>query len=283
VSLMFVLALLGCQDQSNDLELHGTLLEKTLQIESYLGGDSSAIHLQLSQLLNQDYLNKDDSLSVVVKNWLYSQLQLKFNLDRNNLAGILPSQVLRQKQSTCVGTLWLAILYAQQQHLPLKAVYMPGHIYMKIKTGSQAASYLASQTENQPFKTTDMIFGMTTDNIALTNSINLEPNRSGYTYTDSIYRMKYPKKYPSSYYQKELSDSEFLAVILYTLGGSFMEGKQYQKARTFYQLAIQEFPSFVEARVNNAISLYHLGDQAEAKELLQQISHPIAQMKLGEM
>jgi len=140
---------------------------------------------------------------------------------------VLPLRVLENKKSGCMGLSWLALMVAESRQLPLHAVLLPGHVYLRYEQ--------------------------------LGRSINLEPNRRGYFYTDEEYREKYKDGRWTGLEFRPLESREFVGLAAFDIGNLYLESEP-PRALTWYRMAEEFFPAYPGIRANQAIAKSRLPD-----------------------
>ncbi len=138
---------------------------------------------------------------------------------------IFPHRVLESGVSSCVGATWLALMLGEARNVRIDAILLPGHVF---------------------FRTCD---------------VNMEPNRSGYSYTDEEYRQKYAAGPWSGYEFSPLRKKQFLGIVAFNLGNSLREADP-QKALAWYKVASEFFPAFPGIEANRILALKELSRSA---------------------
>ena len=207
------------------LPAKSTLWESVLQAHSLLSHQS----LDTSGFGNLDLAFQENrpQSAAEFKALLFDSLGLQFDPQKNQFTSINPFSALRNKKGTCMGTSTLALFLAEKHNLPLKGVSLPGHFFLRWETGSE--------------------------------SVNLEPNRGGYSYTNEEYLAKYNVQDSSLWKMNSLSPLESFAYYLYTIGTAFYHQGLFVEARSWLENAVEREPNLVEARGNLALSLRKLG------------------------
>lgn len=130
---------------------------------------------------------------------------------------ILPLQVLETGKSGCLGLSWLALMVAETREIPLSAILLPGHVFIR--------------------------YGTT----------NLEPNRQGFSYTDEEYREKYKAGPWTGFEFKPLTSSQFMGLAAFDMGNLYLNG-DVRHALVWYRIAEQFFPDYEGIRVNQQVA-----------------------------
>lgn len=137
---------------------------------------------------------------------------------------VLPLRVLQNRKSGCMGLSWLALMVAEARHLPLKAILLPGHVFLR--------------------------YG---------DSVNLEPNRRGYAYTDAEYREKYKDGTWTGLEFQPLSAAEFIGLAAFDIGNLYLESEP-RRALTWYRMAEEFFGAYPGISVNQEVAKSRLPD-----------------------
>ncbi len=134
---------------------------------------------------------------------------------------IFPHSVLESGVSSCVGATWLALMLGEARSIRIDAILLPGHVF---------------------FRTCD---------------INMEPNRSGYSYTDAEYRQKYAAGPWSGYEFSPLHKKQFLGIVAFNLGNALRKAEP-QKAIAWYKVASEFFPAYPGIEANRILAIREL-------------------------
>lgn len=127
---------------------------------------------------------------------------------------ILPLRVLDSKISGCMGLTWLALMVAEVRQIRLSAILLPGHVFLR--------------------------YG---------DSVNLEPNRKGFSYTDEEYREKYRDGIWTGYEFKPLTSAQFMGLAAFNMGNVYFSS-DVPHALTWYRMAEAFFPEYEGIKVN---------------------------------
>ena len=142
---------------------------------------------------------------------------------------ILPLRVLETRRSGCMGLAWLAMMVAEAREIPLEAILLPGHVYLRyVPVGKPP--------------------------------VNLEPNRRGYTYTDEEYREKYKAGRWSGLEFKPLAPAQFTGLAAFDMGNLYLETEP-SRALRWYRLAGDLFPEYPGISENQKIAKSRLPDR----------------------
>lgn len=134
---------------------------------------------------------------------------------------VLPLRVLANKKSGCMGLSWLALMVAESRGLPLDAILLPGHVFLR---------YGGDE-----------------------NAVNLEPNRHGFSYTDEEYREKYKEGRWTGLEFKPLETRQFVGLAAFDIGNLYLEN-DVPRALTWYRMAEEFFPEYPGISVNQTIA-----------------------------
>ena len=143
---------------------------------------------------------------------------------------VFPLRTLANRKGGCMGISWLALMVAEARHLPLTAVLLPGHVFLRYgHDDGRAQVGFAPKT------------------------VNLEPNRRGYSYTDEEYREKYKDGHWTGLEFKPLTARAFVGLAAFDQGNLFLESDPH-RALTWYRLAEEFFPEYPGISVNQGIA-----------------------------
>ena len=150
---------------------------------------------------------------------------------------ILPLQVLETRRSGCMGLSWLAMMVAEAREIPLEVILLPGHVYLRYgKDDGRAQVGFAPRT------------------------VNLEPNRRGYTYTNEEYREKYKAGRWTGLEFKPLTPAQFAGLAAFDLGNLYLQTEP-PRALRWYRLAGDLFPEYPGISENQKIAKSRLPDK----------------------
>ena len=141
---------------------------------------------------------------------------------------ILPLAVLQEKKSGCVGLSWLAMMVAEARQIPLSVMMLPGHVFLRYEKDS-----------------------LTT--------VNLEPNRRGFSYTDEEYLEKYREGKWTGLEFKPLLPSQFVGLAAFNMGNLYLD-HDLRRALTWYRMAETFFPEYPGIKANQYIAKSRLPD-----------------------
>lgn len=182
-------------------------------------------------------VNKDPLQSLKSLLWDYWKIEFA-GAGENSVAkdAVLPLRVLETKKSGCMGLSWLAMMVAEARHLPLNAILLPGHVFLRYGKNNGLEEFGFSR-----------------------KIVNLEPNRRGYSYTDEEYREKYKDGRWTGFEFKPLKKNEFIGLAAFDLGNFYLETEP-RRALTWYRLADEFFPQYPGIEVNRNIARSKLPD-----------------------
>lgn len=142
---------------------------------------------------------------------------------------VLPLRVLETRRSGCLGLAWLAMLAAEARQIPLQAILLPGHVFLRYAPAGEPP-------------------------------VNLEPNRRGYSYTDDEYREKYRDGNWSGLEFKPLGARELAGLAAFDIGNLYLDS-DVSRALRWYRLADDLFPAYSGIGVNREIAKSRLPDR----------------------
>ena len=134
---------------------------------------------------------------------------------------VLPLRVLENRKSGCMGLSWLALMVAEARQLPLNAILLPGHVFLRYDFAN--------------------------------NSVNLEPNRRGFSYTDAEYREKYQKGPWTGLEFRPLKTKEFVGLAAFDIGNLYLDS-DVPRALTWYRMAEEFFPEYPGIDANQTVA-----------------------------
>ena len=172
---------------------------------------------------------------------VFTELGYTREVDSHDVRFVLLPAVTAARKGSCVGlgTLYLAL--AEQLDLPLEGVLVPGHFFVRARTGDKIT--------------------------------NVELLHAGETTTDDFYHQRYPTSDPPPRaYWRPLSVPEVLAVVLFHAGNQQREEKRYDDAADLYRRSARAFSAFAEANASRGLSL-HLGGRLKEAQAAYEAAH----------
>ena len=140
---------------------------------------------------------------------------------------ILPLHVLETRKSGCMGLSWLAMMVAESRQLPFSVIMLPGHVFLR---------YGQDKT------------------------VNLEPNRKGFSYTDEEYREKYKDGPWTGLEFKPLSPTQFVGLAAFNMGNLYLDSDLH-RALTWYRMAEEFFSEYPGIKANQEFAKSRLPDR----------------------
>ena len=142
---------------------------------------------------------------------------------------VLPLRVLETRRSGCLGLVWLAMMAAEARQIPLQAILLPGHVFLRYGPEGGLA-------------------------------VNLEPNRRGYSYTDGEYREKYREGKWTGLEFKPLDAQKLAGLAAFDIGNLYLDAEPTRALR-WYRLADDLFPEYPGIAANRDIAKSRLPDK----------------------
>ena len=140
---------------------------------------------------------------------------------------ILPLRVLNSRKSGCMGLSWLAMMVAEARKIPLAVVMLPGHVFLR--------------------------YGYSPE------TVNLEPNRQGYSYSDQEYREKYKEGPWTGLEFAPLTPTQFVGLAAFNMGNLYLDS-DLRRALTWYRMAETFFAEYPGIKANQEIAKSRLPD-----------------------
>lgn len=150
--------------------------------------------------------------------WNYWNLKFGGQESVGLSASIFPRRILSSGISACVGTTWLALMLGEARGIRVDAILLPGHVFFRV------------------------------------NGVNMEPNRSGYSYTDLEYRQKYASGPWTGFEFTPLGKKRFLGIVAFNLGNSHLDSDP-DKALGWYKVAGEFFPAYPGIERNRILAM----------------------------
>jgi tetratricopeptide (TPR) repeat protein len=157
---------------------------------------------------------------------------------------LLPALVYKYKRGACLGTSLIILLFAEKVHCPLYGVLLPGHFFCRFDDGK--------------------------------TSLNIEPNKSGFSHPDSYYLARYDRSNRPWYDLKNLSKRETIGVLCYNAGTVCLNRKRSDRAAAYFAEAARRLSWFPEAQGNLALAYAQTGLVDSAMAIFQRLfaAHP---------
>lgn len=156
-------------------------------------------------------------------------------VDDLSLGSVLLPAVLAHRRGSCMGLAALYLALGEQLDLPLAAVLVPGHLFLRYRGAAGAR--------------------------------DVELLKRGRSMPREWYRDRYavPPGNPL-YLQRPLTRHETLAVYRYNLANALRERKRLRGALEHYRRVVQILPGFAEAQANLGLTLHRLGQPEQARQ-----------------
>ena len=159
-----------------------------------------------------------------------------FTYDRaaGNPENYLVEGVLARKRGNCLGLSLLFLSLAERFGIPLRGVYVPGHMFVRYE-GRDGA-------------------------------VNFEFSDGGAPWTDVRYRNAFHLSGDRPYLRSLTSD-ETIGVLLKSLGAAYAKRGRNQEALVLYAEGARLYPGLPDVAFNAGVSLQRLGRSEEAIEM----------------
>lgn len=179
-----------------------------------------------------------DSAKVQVLNaFVFDTLGIVPLLDDTTLTASIPTYVLARRRGSCMGLVLLYLGLGQRLDLPLKPVFLPGHVIVRYGEG--------------------------------TGALNIETLRRGIARPDSFYRANFSLARRPWYGLAAAEPSQALGAFVFNLGNFHRARGDWASAMEEYRLAEESLPGFPEAMGNRGAGFLAAGDGRSAKEKLE--------------
>ncbi len=179
-----------------------------------------------------------DSLrAAILDAFLFDTLGLVPLLDDTALSSSLPSRVLADRRGGCLGLSLLYLALAEALDLPLRPVFLPGHVMVRWRSPSLVR--------------------------------NAETLRRGLARSDSFYRETFSLARRPWYALEDARPDQALAALVFNLANLHRSRGMLAAAETEYRLAESFLPAWPEALGNLGATLMLSGDREGAREYLE--------------
>jgi hypothetical protein len=179
-----------------------------------------------------------DSLRAgILDAFLFDTLGLVPLLDDTTLASSLPSRVLADRRGGCLGLSLLYLALAEALGLPLRPVFLPGHVMVRWRSPSLVR--------------------------------NVETLRRGLARGDGFYRETFSLARRPWYALADARPDQALAALVFNLANLHRAREMLAAAEAEYRLAESFLPAWPEALGNLGATLMLAGDRDGAREYLE--------------
>jgi len=167
-----------------------------------------------------------DALNRVV----FERRGFKRDVQDLSLGSVLLPRVLARRRGSCVGLAALYLALGERLGLPLDAVLVPGHLFVRHADGR-----------------------------------GVELLKRGREMPERWYRERYRVPDRSPLYLRRLEPRETLAVYRYNLANALRDRRRPRGALVHYRRVVAVLPDFAEARANLGLTLQQLGRTEQAR------------------
>ena len=176
---------------------------------------------------------KGESAVAALGRFLFEEKGFVREVEDSDIRFMLLPWVLRHRKGSCLGLAGLYLVLARDLGLPVHAVLVPGHFFVRFQEKSR--------------------------------KVNIELLRKGEGMTEEWYRAKWPFEGQPEAYLRALSDKETLAVFHFNLGNAYRKARNLAEAIRHYERALRLFPSFAEAHASLGLC-HQLRDDKQGAE-----------------
>jgi regulator of sirC expression with transglutaminase-like and TPR domain len=203
----------GIMEMAEEAEVK--LFGRHLQIETYTKEIEDMARMLAQRL---DGCTSPQAKIHAINTFLFSEQVFIPELDSSSIENDSPIRILETKKGSCLGMVCLYLMITQNTHLPLHAVLVPGHTFIRYDDGIQ--------------------------------KINIEMLRYGIERTDAFYKEHFLQTRQGRQYLRNLNSNEVIALFIFNLGNSYRKRALYEDAEKKYKTAVRLFPDFTEAFEN---------------------------------
>ncbi len=172
--------------------------------------------------------NSDSEKVNLLNAWIFDSLGVMPVTDTGDLATSLPSQVLRNRQGSCLGISLLFLALGEALDMPLRPVFLPGHIFVRYRSKEYTR--------------------------------NVETLRKGLDRSDSFYRDHFYLARRPWYSLQEAELGDALAALVFNLANTHRSRGKRDEALGEYRLVEEALPGFPEALGNEGALLLEAGE-----------------------
>jgi regulator of sirC expression with transglutaminase-like and TPR domain len=179
-----------------------------------------------------------DSEKIALLNaWVFDSLGIAPLLGDSDLASSLPSQVIANKRGACVGLALLYLALGKTLDLPLRPVFLPGHVFVRYRSGAYVR--------------------------------NIETLRRGIARSDAFYDSAFALAHRPWYRLSDGEPRQALGALVFNLANTHRARGDLKNALEEFRLAEEAIPGLPEALGSQGAVYLMLGDRLKAKEKLQ--------------
>ena len=174
----------------------------------------------------KDRVNQKQSENIIqiINQTIFDDLKIQPMPDSTDITFDGLTILLRNRKASCVGLTSLYLVLADQLDLSLYGVLVPGHVFVRYQNGS--------------------------------NYVNVETLKKGIQRSDEFYRDYFKPDPGITYYLRNLTKKEFIAICLFNLGNEYSKRGLFENAISKYNSVHLLFPDFGEARDNMRSTVY---------------------------
>jgi regulator of sirC expression with transglutaminase-like and TPR domain len=169
-----------------------------------------------------------------VNRYFYDEMGYLPEPDTSRPENFCLTSVVKKRRASCVGMAMLCLAATETLGLPLYAVLLPGHAFVRWQ--DQACT------------------------------LNIETLRRGIERTDQFYRQEFKVPPDDPLYLKNIDREKAAALLYFNIGNTYRERQRYDEAAQAYTPAVTLLPEFMEARVNLGNAYQMLGKTEQAQQ-----------------
>lgn len=180
---------------------------------------------------------RDSLRAALLDAFVFDTLGLEPLAADTTLASSLPSRVLADRRGGCLGLTLLYLALAESLDLPLRPVFLPGHVFVRWRSPALVR--------------------------------NAETLRRGLARSDSFYRETFALARRPWYGLADARPEQALAALVFNLANFHRAGGDLAAAEAEYRLAEAFLPAYPEALGNLGATLMLAGDRDGARRYLE--------------
>jgi regulator of sirC expression with transglutaminase-like and TPR domain len=183
--------------------------------------------------------NRDSQQELnTLRDFMYDSLTISPKADSLSLKFSIPSEVLLNRQGSCVGLVLLFLVYAEALDIPLRPVFLPGHLTLRLDQG---------------------------DSVLFLETLRPRVNRDGLFYRNAFKLGSRP--WYASLNPKPPSDALF--ALAFNLANDLRDQGKWDWASDLFRIIENHLPGFPEASGNLGLLLTQMGETQESRVWLQ--------------
>ncbi len=201
---------------------------------------------------------------------IFGRLGIRASADLKDPCNLLPSRVLERKQGYCVGIVAVYLALAERLGLPIYAVATPSHVFLRYDDGGTRTNIETLQGGTnfpdeqyileQKIPEESIHRGVFMRNLTTDEFLAQVHNNLGVIYSE---RKDYEKA--ATEYERALDLDSNLPVACYNYGNDLLRARKYRRAARLFSKSLRLYPTDVWALNNRGLAYLALGKTTTAR------------------